>query len=156
MERQIRPSSTDNFGETRHVATELEKLAGAFIISEAGRSEEQQLKKVLLEEYLKVGTEPRLKEENQKAISEAKSSKAQELESSVIRSHANGRGFHGEPNGCPDYALIHARMMYDYFAKPTNVPLIWPSCENGTLKKLELTVPYVYDGPKRNKTIELP
>ncbi len=82
MERQIRPSSTDNFGETRHVATELEKLAGAFIISEAGRSEEQQLKKVLLEEYLKVGTEPRLKEENQKAISEAKSSKAQELESS--------------------------------------------------------------------------
>lgn len=156
MERQIRPSSTDSFTETKDAATKIEKLAGAFVNSEVGSSEEQQLKKILLEEYLKVGTESRLKEENKQATSEARASKKQELESAVIRNHANGSGFHGEPNGCPDYALLHARMMYDYFAKPTSVSLIWPSCENGKLKKLELTVPYVYDGAKRNKIIELP
>ena len=153
---QIRTSSTDSYNETRKAATSIEDLAGRFINSETGSKDETDLKSQLINEYLKAGTEQKLVDENKEATAAAQNSNKAELESAVIRNHAKGLGFHGEQNGCPDYALLHAKMTYDYFASPDKVSLIWPACKDGKLTSLEVTVPYHYDGPKTNKTIRLP
>lgn len=158
MTDRIRGSFTDGYEETGRVARDLQGLADDLISSQKGSNAEKEAGDRLREAYLKAGTNPRLAVENKDAINRTKNPSELNIEGAVIHDAAKGITGEHSNDGCPQYALLHGKMIFDHLARPNSVPAIWPKCEDGKLKKLEVQVPYgyPYDGPKTSRNVEVP
>ena len=157
MTDRIRGSFTDQYAETKTVATELEYMAGQLIATEKGSAAEKEAGDTLREAYINAASNKKLAQENEDAIAKSKAPSETTVESALIVDSANGKSQDGPNTGCPQYALLHGKMIFDHLAKPNGVPAVWPKCEDGKLTRLEINVPYgySYDGAYRGREIKI-
>ena len=147
--------------ESKYPATmkavyDIERLANTLTNEEAGTTDANQTADKLRDAFLEAVKNPTVQAENRTAIDSAKSHEYHDLFSAILLTQARSEGLYGQKDGCPDYALLQAKMYYDYFAKPQTTSLSSLTCAAGQISKIEVLVPYEspLDTHRTNKNID--
>jgi len=142
MSDRLQDNFAQKYPETAKAARELEGLASRLTVADTGTAAERQTSDKLRDAFLNAGKNPAVQNENKKAIEAVKAESIESYSAAVLISHATSKGMWRQNDGCPDYALLQAKLVYDYFASPTNTSVPFPSCDAGQLTKIEVSPPY--------------